>query len=251
MSRALIGAASLAACGGGQVGVAPTRRAPPTTRARPRRPSRRRRPSPSSASRHSDGTDAAPAPRTTTTEGSNALPAEPARRRPQRRHQGRVRHAVGSGHADPPQRRQRVRRRFGRALHARQHSYDCTGTGDGATCTPIAGDATQSDIDAYTGLVADALGHTDVARRPHDVSILGRTAECVSIVGRPDRDAPARRSSVHRRRHRRAAPLHHARRARSRGRSSTRCRSARRPIADFQLPVPPSDHAPAAPSARQ
>ncbi|HEY1739031.1 MAG TPA: hypothetical protein VGI86_09990 [Acidimicrobiia bacterium] len=63
-------------------------------------------------------------------------------------------------------------------------SYDCTGTGDGATCTSIKGDATQSDVDVYTALVADALSAPSFHVTESTKSILGRTAECVLIDGR-------------------------------------------------------------------
>jgi hypothetical protein len=63
-------------------------------------------------------------------------------------------------------------------------SYDCTGTGDGATCTAIKGDATQSDVDVYTALVADALQAPSFHVLQSTISILGRTAECVTIDGR-------------------------------------------------------------------
>ncbi|HEY3834508.1 MAG TPA: hypothetical protein VGO03_19600 [Acidimicrobiia bacterium] len=63
-------------------------------------------------------------------------------------------------------------------------SYDCTGTGDGATCASIKGDATQSDVDVYTALVADALAEPSFHVTESTMSILGRTAECVLIDGR-------------------------------------------------------------------
>ena len=63
-------------------------------------------------------------------------------------------------------------------------SYDCTGTGDGAACTSIKGDATQSDVDVYTALVADALAAPSFHVLESTISILGRTAECVTIDGR-------------------------------------------------------------------
>ncbi len=64
------------------------------------------------------------------------------------------------------------------------HSYDCTGSGDGASCTPIQGNATLSDVDVYTALVADALAAPSYLVHQTTGSILGRTAECVSILGR-------------------------------------------------------------------
>ena len=63
-------------------------------------------------------------------------------------------------------------------------NYDCIGSGDGETCTRVNGNATLSDVDAYTGLVSDALSAPSYTVGQTTSSVLGRTAECVSIVGR-------------------------------------------------------------------
>jgi hypothetical protein len=61
-------------------------------------------------------------------------------------------------------------------------SYECTGSGTGAACVPIEGDATQSDADAYAGLVANALEDATLVSLSTS-TLVGRTAECVTIVG--------------------------------------------------------------------
>jgi hypothetical protein len=123
-------------------------------------------------------------PRTTTTEGSN----------------GFLQNLLEDGRNanvkvvyDTPTGRVTVIRRDGDSVYADgtgvrftlgSHSYDCSGSGDGATCSPVNGDATQSDIDAYTGLVADALSAPSSSVNRTTSSILGRTAECIDIIGR-------------------------------------------------------------------
>ncbi len=94
---------------------------------------------------------------------------------------------------DTPTGRITLIRRHGDSVYADQSgvdftlgtaNYECTGTGDGETCTRVSGDATLSDIDAYAGLVADALSVKSYTVDEFTSSILGRTAECVSIIGR-------------------------------------------------------------------
>lgn len=61
-------------------------------------------------------------------------------------------------------------------------SYQCTGSGDGETCTRVSSNDTRSDIDVYTALVADALA-SSVRLTDTTTSIVGRTADCVEITG--------------------------------------------------------------------